>query len=136
MSITDRQRQLVRERAENCCEYCRLPESGGTITFHVDHIRPIKHNGGDDTDNLCLACYKCNRYKGDNIAGYDPKSDILTPFYHPRQERWDDHFLLEPDYTFSGQTPEGRTTIDVLRINEDSHVQQRQLLTELGMYPC
>jgi 5-methylcytosine-specific restriction endonuclease McrA len=136
MTLTDRDKQLVRVRAGECCEYCRLPESGGTIPFHVDHIRPIKHNGSDDVSNLCFACYACNLYKGDNIAGYDPETDALTPLYHPRQHSWADHFLIEPDCTLRGQTPEGRTTIEVLRMNEESRIQHRQLLNELGMFPC
>lgn len=136
MSITNQQRTLIRTRAGDCREYCRLPESGGTITFEVDHIRPLKHNGSDDTENLCLACYKCNGYKGDNIAGYDPESDIMTPLYHPRQQRWEDHFTLETDCKLTGRTAEGRTTIEVFRINEESRIQQRQLLAQLGTYPC
>jgi 5-methylcytosine-specific restriction endonuclease McrA len=136
MTITAAQDRLVRARAGDCCEYCLLPESAGTLTFHVDHIRPIKHNGGDDNDNLCLACYKCNGYKGDNISGYDPETDLLTPLYRPRHQPWDAHFSLAEDCTINGLTPEGRTTLYVLKLNEESRIQQRQLLAELGMYPC
>ena len=61
MSITNNQRLLVSERANNCCEYCRVAQAGRLSTFHVDHIIALKHDGTDDSDNLCLACYKCNR---------------------------------------------------------------------------
>jgi 5-methylcytosine-specific restriction endonuclease McrA len=84
MSITDSQRQQIRDRAGDCCEYCRLPSSGSRLPFHVDHVRPRKHNGTDIAENLCLACYQCNGYKGTNIAGYDPQNDQITPLFNPR----------------------------------------------------
>lgn len=136
MSITAQQRQIVRQRAGNCCEYCHLLESGGTVTFHVDHIIPIKHNGLDEVTNLCLACYQCNGYKGADIAGFDPETGNLTRLFHPRQHFWNEHFRLEDDATLTGLTPEGRTTARVLRFNEESRIQQRQTLNEVGLYPC
>ncbi len=136
MSITKAQRKIVRERSGDCCEYCRLPESGGTITFHVDHIIPIKHRGADHNDNLCLACYKCNGHKGYEIAGFDPVGGILTRLYHPREQQWDMHFALIDDMVIAGRTPEGRTTIYVLQMNDAERIENRQLLVELGEYPC
>jgi HNH endonuclease len=136
MTITDQQREFIRTRAGECCEYCRLPESSGTIAFHVDHIIPRKHNGTDAPDNLCLACYKCNGYKGYDIAGFDPETGSLSRLYHPCQQAWQQHFRLNADSTITGLTPEGRTTLAILQINEESRVQHRQLLTKLGDYPC
>jgi 16S rRNA G1207 methylase RsmC len=37
--------RLVRKRAGNACEYCRLPQSSQEATFHVDHIRPAVAQG-------------------------------------------------------------------------------------------
>ena len=71
MSISDAQRSRARERAGSCCEYCRLAQSGRLYRFHVDHIIATKHGGSDEDDNLCLACYKCNGYKGSNIAALE-----------------------------------------------------------------
>lgn len=43
-----------------CCWYC------GTLNPNtVDHITPISKGGGDDTDNLVLACKSCNSRKRD-----------------------------------------------------------------------
>ena len=39
--------RLVRKRAGNACEYCRLPQSSQEATFHVDHIRPASSAGCD-----------------------------------------------------------------------------------------
>ena len=60
MSVTQSQKIYVRERANACCEYCRLPANIGTVPFHVDHFIPLKHDGSDDNENLCLACFNCN----------------------------------------------------------------------------
>jgi hypothetical protein len=102
----------------------------------VDHIIATKHGGVDEDDNLCLACYKCNGYKGSNVAALDPLTGDATKLYDPRQQTWDDHFQVNTDATLSGLTPEGRATIRVLRINDDERVKQRlgELMT--GDYPC
>lgn len=35
-----------------------------------------------------------------------------------------------------GLSPQGRTTIRVLQLNLDERIQSRQVLSELGAYPC
>jgi hypothetical protein len=83
-----------------------------------------------------LACYKCNGYKGSNVAALDPQTGDATKLFHPRQQRWDDHFEINPDATIRGLTPEGRTTIAVLRINDEARVLPRRLAQLSGDYPC
>ena len=136
MSISNEQRRLVRERAGNCCEYCRMSQAGRLFRFHVDHIIATKHGGKDDDDNLCLACYKCNGYKGSNVAALDPLTRDATRLYDPRQQKWDDHFEINSDATLTGRTPEGRATIHVLRINDEERVRQRLGELMAGDYPC
>ena len=136
MSLSIRKKQDVRKRAGHCCEYCKLAEAGRLARFHVDHIIALKHNGTDDNDNLCLACPKCNAYKSENIAAFDPLTGDAAKLYHPRQQVWDEHFKLNEDATISGLTPEGRTTIAVLRINHDERVKQRFGEKTIGDYPC
>lgn len=54
-------RETVHRRAGNCCEYCGLPEDLSPLaSLHVEHIRPRKHGGTDELDNLALACIDCN----------------------------------------------------------------------------
>jgi len=54
-------RELVRGRAKNRCEYCRLPQSAVLFApFHIEHIVARQHGGGDDPSNLALACDGCN----------------------------------------------------------------------------
>ncbi len=136
MSVIPEQRILVRKRAGNCCEYCRMGQSERLMRFHVDHIVAIKHGGTDTDDNLCLACYKCNGYKGTNVAALDPLTGQATKLYHPRQQNWDGHFRINPDATLSGLTPEGRTTVFVLRLNDAKRVRQRLGEMTVGDYPC
>jgi hypothetical protein len=106
------------------------------VRFHVDHIIALKHDGTDTDDNLCLACPDCNTHKGENVAALDPLTRAANKLYDPRHQNWDDHFTINPDATLSGQTPEGRTTIFVLRINDDERVIQRLAELNLGDYPC
>jgi len=61
-------RQLVRQRAGQRCEYCRLPEHASELAMHVEHIVARQHGGGDDTNNLAFACDRCNLCKGPNLV--------------------------------------------------------------------
>jgi len=136
MSVSNEQKRLVRQRAGNCCEYCQLSQSGQLVSFQIDHIIAVKHDGTDEDDNLCLACYDCNIYKGSDVAALDPLTRAATRLYDPRQQVWDEHFRLNPDATISGLTPEGRTTVRVLRINDIERVNQRFGEMAVGDYPC
>ena len=106
------------------------------VKFQIDHVIPQKHGGTDDDDNLCLACLECNSYKGPNVAALDPLTRDATRLYDPRNQSWKIHFIINSDATISGLTPEGRTTIFVLRINDEGRVKQRLALQKLGKYPC
>lgn len=136
MSLTRAQRRSVRERAGNCCEYCRESASSGAVSFHVDHIIPVKHGGTDDTDNLCFSCFNCNMYKSHDLTGIDPATGHITPLFNPRQQMWEQHFELRADMRISGLSAEGRTTVRVLQINLIERVESRQALAEVGDYPC
>lgn len=136
MAVSNEQRRKIRRLAGNCCEFCRIAEGDRLTKFQIDHIIPIKHGGEDIDDNLCLACLECNSYKGPNVAALDPLTRNATKLFDPRQQQWGKHFEVNVDGTLSGLTPEGRTTIFVLRINDDERVKQRLGQLELGEYPC
>lgn len=115
-------RRLVRERAGNACEYCRLAQADEPFaSFHVEHIVARQHGGGDEPGNLCWACTSCNLHKGPNIAGIDPESKSVVPLFHPRQQAWDDHF------EWTGAELRGRT-VAVLAINSPENVELREAL--------
>src|SRR5713101_9274932 len=123
-------RLLVRERAGNRCEYCRLPQDAVTLaTFHVEHIIPRQHGGADDASNLALACHRCNLHKGPNLTGIDPESGEIVPLFHPRQAEWHDHFAFAGPMVV-GLTSTGRATIRVLAMNAARRLELRLELSE------
>jgi hypothetical protein len=72
---------LVRRRAHFRCEYCLLPASLVTTPFQFDHIIAQSHGGETTADNLALACFHCNNFKGPNLARIDPESgDVVVSF--------------------------------------------------------
>jgi len=86
--IDDRTRREVRRRAAERCEYCRLPESSGDITFHVEHIVAQQHQRDDHPSNLALACDRCNLHKGPNLTSIDPETGQVVRLFHPRTDDW------------------------------------------------
>ena len=125
-------RSLVRRRAGELCEYCRLPQTSSRfVSFHIEHVVARQHGGGSDADNLALACSYCNRHKGPNIAGLDRVSGQLVSLFNPRQDRWSDHFEWR-DTIIVGTTPVGRVTVNLLRMNDWQRVELRDNLQSLG----
>lgn len=120
------------ERAQSRCEYCHIPASAYQTPFQIDHVIARKHHGETVSENLALACYRCNMYKGPNIAGIDPETKLTTSLFHPRRDRWSDHFERGASGMMVGRTAVGRTTIAVLDLNEPGVVALRASLAGLG----
>jgi hypothetical protein len=85
----------VRRRAKGLCEYCRSPRAFDPWAFHTDHIIAAQHGGEPKFNNLALACSRCNRNKGPNIAGLDIITREITRLYShgwegPRHRNSDD----------------------------------------------
>lgn len=119
----------VRQRAQDRCEYCRLPSSVYPLPFYIDHIVARQHGGLTILENLALACLHCNRHKGPNLAGTDPNTGELIRLFHPRMDKWSEHF----EWTGSvvgGRTAIGRVTIHVLAINDPDFLAMREALME------
>src|SRR5882724_196664 len=127
-------RQRIRDRAQDCCEYCQLPQACTALPHEVDHIRARKHRGPTTLKNTCWACANCNASKGSNAAGFAPATDELVRLFNPRTDRWQDHFAWRGP-RLVGKTPIGRATIDVLRINTMERVEHRRLLIATGLFP-
>jgi hypothetical protein len=125
---------LVWGRAENNCEYCRLPRSLDVLPFQIDHVIAEQHHGPKVSENLALSCLNDNLHKGPKIAGLDPDRGLLTRLFHPRKDIWDEHFAwVGPVLT--GPTDIGRTTIDVIVMNTPECVELRRLLIRAGLFP-
>jgi 5-methylcytosine-specific restriction endonuclease McrA len=120
-------RAAVAARASYACEYCRLHEVDDCFAFHVEHIIARKHGGADDIDNLAFACQFCNLHKGTNLSGIDLDTAAIVELFHPRKDKWRDHFATE-EYYFIGLTPKGRATVRVLAMNDAERVRLRSIL--------
>jgi len=118
---------LVWRRARRCCEYCRVPQDYEELPAEIDHIVAECHGGTTIASNLALSCFWCNRYKGPNLSGIDPKTRVHTRLFNPRRHSWTYHFRWE-GAKLLGRTAIGRTTIRVLRINAPLRVVLREEL--------
>ncbi len=127
--------QLVRRRGEGRCEYCHLPQDVSPLPFQIDHVIARKHGGPSTADNLALACFFCNSYKGPNIAGIDGQSGRIVRLFHPRKDRWNRHFFWDGSFLI-GQSRIGRATIAVLSINHPEFVAWRNVLVREGIFPA
>lgn len=87
-------RNIVRERAEGRCEYCRFPDYAVGLPFHVEHIVASIHRSDDSLSNLAWACPRCNLRKGTNLTTIDPQSGVPVELLHPRTMQWDEHFEI------------------------------------------
>jgi hypothetical protein len=127
-------RRLVIERALGCCEYC-LPQQDDTpFTHQLDHLIAVKHYGQTSSENLALACLKCNRNKGSDLSALDPLDGSIVTLFNPRTQRWAEHFVLDGARVV-GLTPTGRATVQLLRINDRVRLAQRRRLAVVGRYP-
>ena len=126
--------RLVRVRANGACEYCRFPEAYSELTFVIDHVFAKQHRGRTEESNLALACVFCNRYKGPNVGGIDPKTNRPTRLFHPRKDRWKEHFRWRAERVV-GITALGRATIVALAMNHEVQLRARRALTREGLFP-
>lgn len=117
-------RRDVIDRAGNRCEYCQLPADFAFYPHEVDHVVAEKHGGATDINNLALACWRCNRHKGSDLTSFDPQTRQLSPLFNPRTQAWAEHFTCERERII-GLTPEGRTTVNLLRLNSEDRLTER-----------
>lgn len=133
---SSRWKALVRSRAGGSCEYCRGQELFATQLFSIEHVIPLQAGGEDDPENLALACQGCNNHKYIKTEEIDPGTGESVPLFHPRRQKWRDHFVWSHDFTrILGITPTGRATVEALRLNREGLVNLRRVLFEAGEHP-
>jgi hypothetical protein len=103
------------------------------LPFQVDHIIAEQHGGATVMENLAWSCLHCNKHKGPNIAGIDPRSDGLAALFHPRRQGWRRHFFWDGPI-LRGRTRSARATIAVLAINDADFLAFRAELMEEGVF--
>ncbi len=126
----------VERRAQGRCEYCQSPAKYSPQSFSLDHIIPRGQGGETSLDNLALACQGCNNHKYNKTQSRDPVTDRLVDVFHPRQQRWQDHFTWDERFELIiGLTATGRVTVEALKLNRPELVNLRRLLYAAGEHP-
>lgn len=126
MSISDSDKQFVRERANFSCEYCGVFEqnAGGELT--IDHFQPQSKGGSDELENLVYCCVRCNLYKSDFW--------VEPTLWNPRLEVRENHFWQAEDGHLFALTETGEFSIRILNLNRPQLIsyryQQRLLIEE------
>ncbi len=129
-------KQLVKERAHSCCEYCISQEAYSPDPFSNEHIIPIASGGSSAGGNLALACQGCNNFKYNKTSATDPVTLQEARLFNPRKDRWHDHFEWSRDCAeLIGLTPTGRATIQELQLNRANVVNLRRVLILVGGHP-
>jgi hypothetical protein len=125
--------RLVWRRAKHCCEYCQLSQQFDDRPFEIDHIISRKHRGSGVAGNLALSCFRCNSFKGSDIASLTAVTRKLTPLFNPSRHKWQTHFRWQGAYLI-GRTPIGGVTIAPLHINDELRVELREELMAEGVF--
>lgn len=129
-------RRQVVQRAQKRCEYCQCSVEYATEPFDVEHIVPVSRGGTTTLDNLAYACSGCNGHKHNKVTAPDPLDGTEASLYHPRRQRWQEHFGWDETYIqIVGLTPSGRATVAALHMNRPGLVNLRQLLLLVGKQP-
>lgn len=127
-------RRSVAARADYLCEYCLMAEDDTFFGCEVDHIISEKHDGPTDAANLAYACAACNRAKGSDVGSIVSRTGAFVRFFHPRQDVWGDHFVLD-GVTIVARSDIGEATARILDFNSEERLSERHTLQTQGRYP-
>ena len=141
MSINASLKSQVRQRAQFLCEYCHSSEEASTSQFTIDHLQPKSLGGSDTSENLALACHRCNTRRYNFTTGIDPQSESIVSLFTPRLHQWNEHFVWSADcLRIVGTSSIGRATCKRLDMNDDEHdegaiIKARRLWLKGGWHP-
>lgn len=127
-------RREVYQRDLGRCEYCLLSQEDAYFPHEPDHVIAEKHGGATTAENLALACFDCNRFKGSDIASIDPDTGHLVALFNPRTQKWNEHFSLRSG-SILAMTPIGSATARLLKLNLPARIEAREELARRGRYP-
>lgn len=99
----------------------------------ADHVVAEQHGGTTDLANLAFSCFRCNRFKGPNIATVDPQDGAIVPLFNRRLDGWAAHFRLE-GALIEPLTPTGRGTAALLHLNDERRIALRAELIAQGRF--
>ena len=136
MPIPPALRRRVAERDHYRCPYCLTTEENCGLRMHIDHIMPETSGGLTVPENLCLACFACNVFKGAQQNGVDALTGETVPLFHPVRQRWRGHFGWDESKThIIGLTASGRATVVALHMNNPTVVRARHRWVSAGWHP-
>ena len=124
----------VERRARQRCEYCKMHQSLQGATFHIEHILPRSLGGTSVLDNLTWTCPSCNLHKSDRVVVQVAGETDAIRLFHPRRDRWIDHFQWE-GYRAVARTLVGQTTIDLLQFNHERKLLIRRAEALFDLFP-
>jgi hypothetical protein len=133
-SVTLKVKKEIALRAGFRCEYCLLSERVSYFSFHIEHIRSIKHGGENNIENLAYCCPDCNFYKGTDVGTFVGSEFNLVRFFNPRVDTWQEHFEIQ-EANIYGKSEIGIATAQIFKCNEIDRLIFRKQLAELGLYP-
>jgi hypothetical protein len=75
-------------------------------------------------------------HKYNKIEAIDPITGEIAPLYHPRQQKWYEHFSWNEDFSLLiGITTIGRVTVETLQLNREGLVNLRRVLCMANEHP-
>ncbi len=129
-------RRRVRDRAGDCCEYCRHPASYSCAPFVCEHVLPRVLGARSTAAELAWACPACNSHKYAKTQAPDPQTGRTVPLFNPRRQRWSRHFAWSTDFLrIEGRSASGRATATALHLNCPALVNLRRALRAVGEQP-
>jgi hypothetical protein len=102
----------------------------------MEHIIPLAAGGETTEENLAYSCQGCNGHKYVKMNAIEPVSGEIVFLYHPRQQRWEEHFKWSRDkLSMIGITPVGRATVNALHLNRSEVTNLRKITIRTGEHP-
>lgn len=115
-------RQIIKQRDEFRCCYCRVKESDVGSQLTIDHFMPKCYGGDDTQDNLLYCCHACNEYKG-TYWSTEPDLQLLNP----HTDNMEEHFNENTKGVLVALTARGTNHIRVLNLNRAELIEHRVL---------
>ena len=93
--------QHIYERDEWKCVYCGLDGKNGFevwwhANFNIDHVKP-KSKGGDEDENLVVACRACNLYKGNIDCNSIEEGKGIIEKKRRQSKKWYEPFVKKEE---------------------------------------
>ncbi len=129
-------RQRLLNADNHRCAYCHTTQANSGQPMVVDHIIPKSQGGETFFENLCFSCRRCNEFKGSVTKSEDPLTGELMELYNPRRHNWEEHFAWDASgIHLIGLTPIGRSSVLVLRMNNEVILNARRRWVSAGWHP-